>query len=88
MNADYKMLLAYLVGIIVLFLLGRAFITPVKILLKALYGTLTGALILIVINFIASYFDYHIALNVFTALITGFLGIPGVALLVILKLMF
>lgn len=59
-----------------------------KILVKILLNSFLGAVLLLLINYIGSRVDFHIALNVGTALTVGFLGIPGIALLVIIKFMF
>lgn len=88
MTIKLSVLFAYIVGILVLFLLGRASLLPMKIIVKLLYNTIIGGIILLFINLIGGVFNYHIALNLFSALIVGFLGVPGVILLVILKYLF
>ena len=45
-----------------------------------------GGIALIIINWIGAFFGFHIDLNFFSALITGALGIPGIIILVILKM--
>lgn len=59
----------------------------VKILRKALLNTILGAVLLAIINFVGLYFDFYIALNIYSALIIGILGVPGLILLIILKYM-
>lgn len=59
----------------------------VNILKKLLINTILGAVLLAVINFIGIYFNFNIALNIYSALIIGVLGIPGLILLVFLKFM-
>jgi inhibitor of the pro-sigma K processing machinery len=88
MTIKLSVLFAYVIGILVLFLLGRASLLPMKIIVKLLYNTIIGGIILLFINLIGGVFNYHIALNLFSALVVGFLGIPGVILLVILKFLF
>jgi inhibitor of the pro-sigma K processing machinery len=58
-----------------------------KILKKLLINTLAGVILLVVINFIGLYFNFSIALNAYSAIIIGILGIPGLALLIFLKFM-
>lgn len=58
-----------------------------KLLKKLLVNTLIAVILLIVINFIGMYFNFNIALNVYSALILGILGVPGLVLLVVLKFM-
>jgi len=61
---------------------------PVRFLTKIILNTIIGGLVLAVINFVGRLFNYHIALNVVTAMVSGNLGIPGIVLLVVLKLLF
>lgn len=88
MALDINMVLIYGFGIILLFIIGRAFLMPMKIISKLVLNTLLGAAGLFIINYIGGFFGFHIALNIVTALITGFLGVPGVVLLILLKSVF
>ncbi|HHV58822.1 MAG TPA: pro-sigmaK processing inhibitor BofA [Clostridiaceae bacterium] len=85
MAIELSVIVAYAVGILLLFLIGRAFLIPIKILLKLIYNAVVGGIAIILINLIGSFFNFSLALNFGTALIVGFLGVPGVILLVILK---
>lgn len=58
-----------------------------KIIKRLLINTLMGAILLIVINFVGSYYNFGIALNIYSALILGILGVPGLVLLIFLKFM-
>ncbi len=88
MAIDYGVILAYGVGIILLFILGRIFIVPLKAVLKLVINALLGAVAILLINWVGGLIGFHIALNIYTAFIVGTLGIPGFVLLVILKLIF
>jgi len=88
MAIQYSVVFAYVVGIIVLFLVGRLFLVPIKYILKLIYNALIGGVVLLIINSIGGLFGFSIAFNVITALVVGTLGIPGVALLVVLKFLF
>lgn len=59
----------------------------IKIVKRLLLNTVMGAVLLALINFFGLYFDFNIALNVYSALIIGILGVPGLVLLVFLKFM-
>lgn len=59
-----------------------------RIVFKLTYNAIIGAVVIVVINIIGGIFGFHIALNVFSALIVGMLGIPGILLLTILKIIF
>lgn len=78
---DYNLILAYIVGIIILFIIGRILLAPIKLIIKLIYNALIGGLLLCILNWIGGYIGFHMALNFFTALVVGILGIPGVLLL-------
>ena len=42
-------------------------------------------MIILLINLLGQHIDFYIPLNIFSALIVGILGLPGVILLIILK---
>ena len=88
MTINYSIILAYAVGIILLFIVGRLLLVPMKVVLKLVYNGLLGAISLIVINYIGGLINFHIAFNIVTAFTAGILGIPGVILLIIIKLLF
>lgn len=78
-------LLAWVAGIILVLFFGKALKVPLKIALRLLLNSLLGGMVIIVINFLGQYINFHISLNFFSALIVGTLGLPGVILLIILK---
>jgi inhibitor of the pro-sigma K processing machinery len=88
MTIDYGVILAYIAGIILLFLLGRLLTVPIKVVLKLFGNSLLGAVAILAANFIGGAFGFHIAFNIYTSFIVGTLGVPGFLLLVILKLIF
>jgi inhibitor of the pro-sigma K processing machinery len=88
LELSYEIVLAYLVGIIFLFFIGRLFLVPLKIILKLIYNCLLGAILLMAVNFIGRTIGFSIPLNIFSAALVGFLGIPGMLLLVALKLLY
>ncbi|HHW47692.1 MAG TPA: pro-sigmaK processing inhibitor BofA [Clostridiaceae bacterium] len=88
MPVSINVVVAYVVGIIFLFILGRFLLFPLKVILKLVYNALLGAVVLLLINLVGGLFGFRIALNFFSAFIAGVLGIPGIALLIILKLIF
>jgi len=88
MEINYSVILAYTVGIILLFILGRVLLVPMKVVLKLVYNALLGAISLIALNFVGGLLGFHITFNIITAFIVGTLGIPGVILLIILELVF
>lgn len=89
MQIKFNLIFAYIAGIIFLYIFGRLFYRPMRIILKLVLNTILGVAVLLVINFVGdSLFGFHIAINVFSMLITGLLGLPGVGLLIGLKFIF
>jgi len=84
MDLDWPTLAAFGFGLLVLYTLGRLLLVPLKIIIKLLYNGILGGVLIWIVNLGGAYFNFHLALNPFNALIAGFLGIPGVVLLIIL----
>lgn len=80
--------IAYFIGaIILLFLVVKLLAWPLKILIKLIINGVLGAFLLVVFNVFGSYFGFNIGINIWTALISGFFGIPGVIFLIIFKVL-
>jgi len=85
-NLDNNTIIIYIACICFLFLFGRIFILPIKSILKLVLNSVLGGLTIYLINLIGGVFSFHIGLNYITAIIAGILGIPGVILLVLMKI--
>lgn len=88
MAIDFGVVVAYVVGIILLLIIGRLLLTPLKVVLKLVVNALLGAVVILLVNWIGGIFGFHIAFNIYTSFIVGTLGVPGFVLLVLLKLLF
>ena len=80
------MLLVYVACIIGIFIVGKIFIIPIKIITKLIINSFLGAVLLYVINIVGTVCGLHIGINVVTALVVGILGIPGAVLLTVLAI--
>ncbi len=58
---------------------------PGQMFWKLAKSAVLGCLFVLAVNWIGGYFQFHLPFNPITALTAGFLGIPGVAALVVLK---
>ena len=85
MDLNINILIAYAFGLFLLYLIARLLLVPLKILLRLLYNGLVGGVVLWVVNLVGGYFGLFIPINPITALVAGFLGVPGVVLLVLLQ---
>lgn len=85
MSSNLAILLAWVAGIIIVFAFGKALKAPLKLAVKLLVNGIIGGIVIVIINLIGQNFEFQISLNIFSALIVGTLGVPGVILLIILK---
>jgi len=85
MGVETNTLLAYLFGLIVIYVIGRILIIPIKLLIKLLVNAVLGGVGLWLVNIFGGAIGINIGINVITALVAGLLGIPGVVLLLILN---
>lgn len=69
-------MIVYVACIIFLFLIGKVFILPLKTIAKIIGNSILGAILIVVINVIGKLFEFHIGLNIGTAILTGILGLP------------
>lgn len=77
--------MAYAVGLILLYVAGWILIIPLKWMIKLIWNGMLGGIMLFVINLIGRIWGMHLAINPFSAVLVGVLGVPGVVLLLLLK---
>ena len=80
-------LITYLACICFLFIFGKIFIVPIKKILKLVVNSILGGITIFLINLIGGVFGFHIGLNIFTSILVGLLGVPGVICLIVVKLL-
>jgi pro-sigmaK processing inhibitor BofA len=80
-----RVYLTFFIAIAALFLIGKFLSFPLKILWKLVINGILGAVLLFIVNFIGGFFSFSIGINIYTALIAGFFGIPGVIFLIFLR---
>ncbi|MDU4959543.1 MAG: pro-sigmaK processing inhibitor BofA family protein [Sporomusaceae bacterium] len=82
---EINIIIAFAFGLLLLYIIGRVLLMPIRLVFKLIYNGIIGGVVLWLINWVGAYFDFSIAINAATALIVGFLGLPGVILLVVFK---
>lgn len=85
MSFDIMSILAYVAGLLLTIVFCRIFIRPIKWIMKAILNGILGGLILAAVNYVGGFAGFTVIINPVSALISGFLGIPGVALVIILQ---
>lgn len=84
-QVDIFTILAVFLAIGVIYIIGMLLVVPIKIVIKFIINGIIGAVALFFLNIFGGFIGITIAINPVTALIAGFLGIPGVLLLLFLQ---
>lgn len=85
MGLSVSTLLAFLLGLVLLYIAGILLVIPIKIIMKLVLNGIIGGILLFIFNLIGGLFGLSIAINPLSAVIVGFLGIPGVVLLLLMQ---
>ena len=85
MGLDIGIFLTYVGAILMIFIFGRIFVWPMKVVLKLALNSLIGGAAILLVNALGAQWDIFIPLNILNALIVGVLGLPGAVLLLILQ---
>jgi len=82
-----NIIMAALFLIVIIYIVAQVIMKPIKLLWKIIINSAIGLVLLMVANYLAGYIDFNIPINIITVLIAGFLGIPGILLLVCFQLL-
>ena len=83
MGEQLGILLTYAGAVILIFIVGKIFLWPLKLVLKLVLNSI-GGLIILIFNAVCAGLGLMIPLNFLNAIIVGILGLPGAVLLLIL----
>ena len=72
-------------AVLLLLLFIRIIRLPLKWMAKGALHAAVGFVALFVLNFIGSWVDLHLEVNLVNCLITGIFGVPGVIILLVIK---
>jgi len=84
MSVEMGVILTFGGAVILLFLLGKTLLIPLKIVLKMAVNSILGSILLVVLNALGSSVGLLIPLNLVNAVTVGLLGVPGVIMLLLL----
>ena len=87
MEVSVSTVVAFFAALCIVFLLGKILGKPARWIGRMLLNGIIGGVVLYLVNLFGGLIGLHAALNPFTALIAGTLGIPGVALVLVLPLL-
>ncbi|NLI70209.1 MAG: SigmaK-factor processing regulatory BofA [Firmicutes bacterium] len=78
--------LTVIFSILVIYVLARLLYHPLRWFFRLLVHVAGGLIILVIFNFLASFWGISIGVNLVTGLLVGLMGVPGLVLLVCLQL--
>ncbi|WP_241421919.1 pro-sigmaK processing inhibitor BofA family protein [Candidatus Contubernalis alkaliaceticus] len=82
---DFNSVMAFAFAALLLYLVARLLLVPFKLIVKLVLNALIGGVLLVFFNLIGSPLGFSVGINIITALVVGFLGIPGLILLIIIQ---
>jgi inhibitor of the pro-sigma K processing machinery len=85
LGIPFDIIIAYALGLVLLYFVGWLLLVPLKLLLRFLINGAIGGAALWVLNLIGRLIGVTVAINPITALTVGFLGIPGLILILLLQ---
>ena len=85
LDISFDIILAYASGLVLLYFIGWLLLVPLKLILRFLFNAILGGIALWLINTAGKFIGISVAINPVTALTVGFLGIPGLILILLLK---
>ena len=83
MSVEMGVFLTFGGTLILLFLLGKTLLIPLKIVLKMMVNGLLGGFLLVILNAVGCGVGLMIPLNLVNAVTVGVLGVPGVIMLLL-----
>ncbi|MCG8541878.1 MAG: pro-sigmaK processing inhibitor BofA family protein [Clostridia bacterium] len=82
---ELSVIFTYALGLILLYVIGYLLVFPFKWILKLIYNGIIGGILLLLVNLIGKIIGFSLVINPITALVAGFLGVPGVIMLIFLR---
>jgi inhibitor of the pro-sigma K processing machinery len=86
LGIDFQVILFFALGLVMLYFTGWLLLAPLKFIMKLLVSGLLGGLMLLILNLVGGLFSVTIAINPLSAVIAGYFGLPGIILLLLIKL--
>jgi inhibitor of the pro-sigma K processing machinery len=80
----YLWIAAVVIGVFFLMVLCFS-LHPLKWAGRLIIRTLVGVFLLFLLNTVGASFSFHIPINLITAAVSGLLGMPGIAALILIK---
>ncbi|MBR4472253.1 MAG: pro-sigmaK processing inhibitor BofA family protein [Oscillospiraceae bacterium] len=76
------------VAILLIYVGVKILAAPIRGIVKFLLHAGLGILVLILVNIVSGFFNIYVPITWTSVVVSGLAGIPGIALLILLKLLF
>jgi len=84
----FSTVVGFSLGLLIIFVLGKIFLKPIRFILKLIFNSILGGVLIFIINLFGNFLGFHIGLNAVTSVAVGLLGIPAVIIMLILQIFF
>lgn len=84
---DINTIIAFSFAVLLLYLAARMLLAPARFFMRLVANSLLGALLLVLFNLFGSYWGLSLGINIITAAVVGFLGVPGMVMLLLIQRM-
>ena len=85
LSVSWEVVLYFALGMLLLYGVGWLLLVPLKKGLWFLFNSLVGGLLLWILSLLGEQIGFVAVVNPFSAILTGFLGIPGVGLVLVIQ---
>ncbi len=82
---DINALIAFAFAALLLYVIARLLLVPIRLIVKLMGNVFVGGILLVVFNVVGSIIGLTLGINLITALVVGFLGVPGLVMLIIVQ---
>ena len=84
---NFLVIIAYVAGVLFVYALGKILLIPLRTIFNLIVNAVIGGGVLLLVNLIGGFWGFRVGVNPITALTVGLLGVPGVILLIALRLL-
>lgn len=85
---EIGVILATLLLMVILFIIIRLLLGPLKAITRLFINCGLAFLVLVLVNFVGLYLNFHLPINLISIISVGVLGVPGFALVAFLNFLF
>ena len=82
---DLNALTAFAFAALLLYVIARLLLVPIRLIVKLMGNVFVGGILLVIFNVVGSFIGLTLGINLITALVVGFLGVPGLVMLIIVQ---